>query len=180
MTPHKELKLHITVQEINEFNPCYPAESKLGDDWSGTLIDILKMDNVSPEDKIWAVSLFAGDKINRLFAVHCAREALKLIEKPDPRSIAACDVAEKFVEGKATQKELDAAWDAAWAAARDAAWAAAWAAARDAAWAAALAAARDAARAAARDAARDAAWAAARDAARAAQIKQLIKMLEAK
>ena len=69
----------------------------------------------------------------------------------------------------------DAAWAAAWDAARDAAWAAARAAARaaagDAAWAAAWAAARDAALAAAWDAAwdaaRDAAWAAARDAARA-------------
>ena len=58
------------------------------------------------------------------------------------------------------------------AAARNAAWNAAWDAARDAAWDAARAAARDAARAAAwaaaRDAARDAAWAAARDAARGA------------
>jgi hypothetical protein len=51
------------------------------------------------------------------------------------------------------QKEADAAWDAAWAAARAAAW--------DAAWAAARAAARDAAWAAAWDAAWDAAWAAA-------------------
>jgi hypothetical protein len=54
-----------------------------------------------------------------------------------------------------------------WDAARDAAWAAAWAAAWDAAWAAAWDAAR-AARAAARDAAWAAAWAAAWDAARAA------------
>jgi hypothetical protein len=61
-----------------------------------------------------------------------------------------------------------AAWDAAWAAARDAAGVAARAAAWAAAWDAAGAAARDAAGAAARDAAgaaaRAAAWAAARDA----------------
>jgi hypothetical protein len=65
-------------------------------------------------------------------------------------------------------RKADAAWDAAWAAARDAAWDAAWAAARDAARAAARAAAWDAAWAAARAAAWDAAWAAARDAAWAA------------
>ena len=54
-------------------------------------------------------------------------------------------------------RQLDAAWAAAWAAARDAAWAAAWDAVRDAA----LDAVRDAVRDAALDAVRDAAWAAA-------------------
>jgi hypothetical protein len=52
------------------------------------------------------------------------------------------DVAERFANGNATQEELAAARDAAWAAARDAAWAAC-AAARDAARDA-CAAARDA------------------------------------
>ena len=66
----------------------------------------------------------------------------------DPRSIAALDVAERFAHGKATQQELDAARDAAraaaGAAARDAAGAAAWAAAGAAAWDAAGAAAGEA------------------------------------
>ena len=117
-----------------------------------------------------------NERTARLFAVWCAREALKLIDNPDPRSSAACDVAERHAGGQATIDELAAAWDAAWAAARDAAgaaardaagaaaWDAAWAAAGAAAWAAAGAAARAAARAAAGDAA----WAAARAAARAA------------
>lgn len=71
-----------------------------------------------------------NDQTARLLSVWCAREALKLIDNPDPRSIAACDVAEKFANGEATEEELaaarDAAWAAAWAAAWDAAWAAAW------------------------------------------------------
>ena len=99
----------------------------------------------------------------RLFAVWCAREALKLIDNPDPLSIAAVDVAERYANGEATIEEL----------------AAARAAARDAARAA-RAAARDAARAA-WDAAWDAAWIAARDAAwiaaRDAQNKKLCEML---
>jgi hypothetical protein len=103
-----------------------------------------------------------NDRSLRLFAVWCAREALKLVKEPDPRSIAACDVAEKYANGEATKEELDAARAAAWYAARDAARAAAWYAARDAAWYATWDAAWDAAR----DAARDAAWYAARDAAR--------------
>jgi hypothetical protein len=94
----------------------------------------------------------------RLFAVWCARQALKLVDNPDPHSIAACDTAERYANGTATADELSAARDAAWAAARDAARVAAWDAARAAAW----------------DAARAAAWAAAR----AAQSEKLIEMLE--
>jgi hypothetical protein len=133
----------------------------------------------------------------RLFVVWCARQALALVDNPDPRSVAACDVAERYANSKATKDELAAAraaaraaaWDAAWdsaraaarAAAWDSAWAAARAAARDAAWGAARAAAWDSARdsawaaawAAARAAARDSAWAAAR----AAQYRQLMVML---
>ena len=65
-------------------------------------------------------------------------------------------------------KRLDAAWDAAWTAARDAAWGAAWTAAREAAWTAAWEAAREAAREAAWEAAIDSAWDAAWGAARTA------------
>ena len=89
-----------------------------------------------------------NEKSARLFAVWCARNALALVDDPDPRSVNAVDVAEKFANGEATEEELAAARDAArdaaraaaWAAARDAAWDAAWAAARDAAWDAARAA----------------------------------------
>jgi len=59
-------------------------------------------------------------KTQRLFAVWCAREGLKLVDNPDPRSVAACDVAERYANGKATDEELDAALAAALAAARDA------------------------------------------------------------
>src|SRR5574340_461793 len=78
-----------------------------------------------------------NDKNLRLFAVWCAREALKLINNPDSRSVAACDVAERYANGEATDAELAAAWAAAgaaaWDAAGDAAGAAAWNAARAAA-----------------------------------------------
>ncbi len=60
------------------------------------------------------------EKTLRLFAAWCAREALKLIDDPDPRSLAACDVAERHANGKATVEELAAALAAARAAARDA------------------------------------------------------------
>ena len=63
-----------------------------------------------------------NDRTARLFAVWCARNALKLIANPDPRSIAACDVAERYANGEATDDERDAASDAARDAARAAAW----------------------------------------------------------
>ena len=49
-------------------------------------------------------------------------------------------MARRFADGKASDEELDAAWDASRAAAWDASWAASWAAAWDASWAASWAA----------------------------------------
>jgi hypothetical protein len=107
---------------------------------------------------LWIVK---ADRTLHEFACWCAEEALKLVDKPDPRSVKAIRVKRAWLAGEATDGQLDAAMAAAWDAARDAAWDAA----RAAAWAAAWAAARDAARAAAwkaaREAAREAAWEAA-------------------
>jgi hypothetical protein len=106
------------------------------------------------------------DRTLRKFAVWSARQVQHLMT--DPRSIAALDVAERHVDGLATDDELSAAqtaaWAAAWAASRDAAWDAAsaadWSAKRAAAWAAERAAERAAKRDAKRDAEREAqaAW----------------------
>ncbi len=102
------------------------------------------------------------------FACRCAEDALALVDKPDPRSIAAIQAKRDWLAGKISNDELAAARDAAWDADRAAAWATDKAAvdiaAKAAAWAAAREAARAAARAAAREAARAAAWEAARDA----------------
>jgi len=174
----------ITLQEIRDLEPCYDPAKFLPEDWTGTVLDILNVEKCPAEDRLWVVlrEQFIDARTLRLFAVWCAREALKLIKKPDSRSIDACNVAERYANGEATDEELADARDAAWAAraagaagAAGDAWAAgaAWAAA-SAAWAAASAA----------WAAASAAWAAwAAWAARAAwaawdaQIKQLIKML---
>ena len=163
----------ITIDLINSWIPCYPAESKLPAGWTGTAIDILNLQNISVEDKLWVVC--REDVIDartlRLFAVWCARQVQHLMT--DARSIAALDVAERYADGLATVEELAAARDAAEdasATARAAAWAAAWAAAR-----AARAAARNAS-AAARATAWDAS-AAARDAAQKKQIEKLKEMI---
>ncbi len=137
------------------------------------LLSILESNGL--DDALWALSCATGvDRDARLFSVWCARQVQHLMT--DQRSIDALDVAERFANGTATEKELTASRAAACAAARDAsraaACAAAWAAARDAA----CAAARDAACAASRAAACAASRAAARDAALDAQKAMFIRM----
>lgn len=164
-----------TIDDIRQLGPCYDPSRYLPEDWTGTALDILAVEDCPAEDRLWVVlhDEWIPSRTMRLFAVQCARQALALIDSPDPRSVAACDVAERYANRQADDKELAAAWDAALDAARDAVWDAAWDAARAAASDAARDAASDAASAAAWDAASDAAWAAARD----AQIVQLRAML---
>jgi len=134
-----------TLRKIKSHSPCSDGWAKLlvglnkteADDEPLTIQFIY--DNNGYDDALWALRAVEGyDREIRLFAVWCARQVEHLMT--DERSKNALTVAEKFANGQATQEELAAAWDAAWAAARDAAWAAA----RDAAWAAARDAARDA------------------------------------
>jgi hypothetical protein len=151
-----------TLNAIREHSPCANGWSKLlrhlnktqADDEPLPLRVILDSNGLA--DALWCLRAVPNcDREARLFAVWCARQVQHLMT--DPRSIAALDVAERHADGKATDSELAAAWDAAWDAAEDAAavGAAARAAAEDAAWAAAWAAARAAAWDAAWDAQRE-------------------------
>ncbi|MCG3145990.1 MAG: hypothetical protein HONDAALG_03769 [Gammaproteobacteria bacterium] len=177
------------IDDIRNFRPrpCYDPSRYLAEDWTGTALDVLDVTDCPAADRIWVVLGMMSENDRRLAAccfvrrtpIGDGRTVWDLLT--DDRSKRAVEVAERFADGEATERELAAARDAArdaaraaaraaasaaaraaaWAAARDAAWAAAWAAARDAAWDAAW----DAARAAASAAAWAAAWAAARDAA---------------
>ena len=145
----------MTVEDIMKHEPCYTRE-RIIELWAGrealSFADVAKLD-IPDVDKIWAgVHFYMDDRQHRLFAVRCARRALSRILDPNPRGVAACDVAERFANGEASEEELSAAMDAAWSAAS----CAASAAAVDAA-----SAAMDAAMDAAVDAARSAAWSAA-------------------
>ena len=107
----------ITCDAIRKHNPCYDPATKLPADYSGTVVDFLKQEQISAADRLWVARFFVTDKTNRLFAVWCARQALALVSDPDQRSVAACDVAERFANGAATKEELDAAAEStAWAA----------------------------------------------------------------
>jgi len=78
-------------------------------DWEGTICQFLALPNVKPETKLWVAHKVLDDKTLRLFAVDWARLSLAKLSNPDPRSVTACDVAERFAYGKATVEELHAA-----------------------------------------------------------------------
>ena len=147
----------VTYEEFLEFDPCWLEEEggaerlkAYFDRFGGRMsaLDILNLDDVDAEDKLWSVlrEEFIPAPILREFACVCAECALTLIDNPDPRSIKAIEVKRAWIRGEATDKELDTARGAACSAAKKAARsaarnaarvarAAAWAAC-DAAWAA--------------------------------------------
>ena len=164
----------ITYEEFLKFNPCWLKTEEgaarlkeIGarkERW--TALDILALDDVDAEDKLWAMlrEELIDARILHEFACWCAEDALSHVENADERSWNAIKVKRAWLRGEASDAELAVAWSAAWSAARSAAEAAA----RSAAWSAAEAAARSAAEDAARSAARSAAWSAARPAERPA------------
>ena len=98
----------ITCDAIRKHNPCYDPATKLPVGYFGTVVDFLQQEQISAADRLWVARFFVTDKTNRLFAVWCARQALALVSNPDQRSVAACDVAERFANGAATKEELKA------------------------------------------------------------------------
>lgn len=127
-----------TLNAIRQHSPCKASWEKLLKALNKTKADdaLLSfeyiLNTLNFDDALWCMRAAPEHRKEwRLFAVWCARRVTHLMT--DPRSLAAIDVAERFAHGNATNEELDAAWAAAWAAARDVAWAAAWAAAGDAA-----------------------------------------------
>jgi len=112
------MKTKITYKDVMSYNPCYDPQElgKIDKRKSLTIPEFIKLyrNRVKhKEDIIWVVCRkeYMTERDMRLFAVWCAREALKLID-PDPRSVEACDVAERYAKGEATKEELDAARDA--------------------------------------------------------------------
>jgi hypothetical protein len=109
-----------TIDDIRSLGPCYDPSRYLSENWTGTALDVLAVEECPAEDRLWVVlhDEWVPDCTMRLFAVLQARQALALVGNPDPRSIAACDVAERHANGQATAAELAAASAAARAAAR--------------------------------------------------------------
>ena len=109
LTPHEFCKLHNACPKGSAFAEQFSTMSEVWDscpavDW---LLWIAERHKTALDDK----SL-------RLFAVWCARSC----SPKDPRSVGAIDVAERFANGEASEKDLTAAWAAASAAASASFW----------------------------------------------------------
>jgi len=140
--------IYTTLNRIRANYPCPTGWAKLLRGLGKTTADdeplgfdaILRINGA--DDALWCLRVEPQhDRLWRAVAVRCARQVQHLMT--DPRSITALDVAERHAHGEATDAELDASRDVAWAAARDVGWAVA----RAVGWAIAWAAARGAARA---------------------------------
>ena len=119
-----------TLNEIRKHSPCADGWEKLltylgktkADDEPLLITTIL--DSNGLEDALWCLRAVEGyDREIRLFAVWCAGQVQHLMI--DQRSLDAMDVAERYALGKATEDELTASRNAAWAAVWDAVWSAA-------------------------------------------------------
>jgi hypothetical protein len=166
---------------IRKLHPCYDPSKFITDENEELTVRqwVEKYRNIVPtKDIIWLLvrEEFLSEKDLRLFAVWCARKALKLIEDPDKRSVEAYNVVERYSNGEATKDELDAAHNVA-----NAAYYAALDATRVAYYVARVAyyaAVANAANAALAVANADNAANAAANAARSAQIDQLLTYFE--
>ena len=85
----------ITVKMIMEKNPCEDWTEKKISKIIGngkTLIEILSMSKIKAADRIWCVTQFLSDKVNREFAIWCVRQC-----KTDVKEITEyIDVIEKY------------------------------------------------------------------------------------
>ena len=185
--------MQTTLNKIRKFSPCESGWVKLlkhlgktqADDEPLDFLTILKSNGLN--DALWCLKSAPIDWQSnvRMYAIWCAKQVEHLMNDDSKNALV---VAQNHALGLATDVELkaaaDVAWAASWAAARADAWADAGDAACDAGDARAAAdAARAAARADAWAASFDAAGAAAcdaGDAARAAQKEMFIAMCEGK
>lgn len=119
--------MYTTLRKIKDCDPCGDGWNKLlkslnkteADDEPLPFSHILESNGL--EDAIWAMrSAPEYDREWRLFAVFCARQVQYLMT--DERSINAIDVAERYANGLATEKELAVASDAAWDVASGPSW----------------------------------------------------------
>ena len=82
-----------TIDDVRSWEPCYDPALFLPEDWQGTALDILAVEDCPAIDRLWvAIREECVDaRTLRLFAVWCVRQALALIDDPDQRSVAAID-----------------------------------------------------------------------------------------
>lgn len=107
----------VTYEQFLKFNPCW-LETEEGrkrlrkyKDWwedGKTALDILSLEEISADDRLWTVLRpeFIEDNILHEFACRCAERALSRIDNPDPRSIAAIEAKRAWIMGEISDDKL--------------------------------------------------------------------------
>jgi hypothetical protein len=95
-----------TIQDIRALKPCTDPTKWVPEDWTGTIADILGMPNVRHSDKLWVTLRFLPVMSRVAFALYNGRTALKCVKNPDPRSVAACDAVEGYIQGTVSKEQL--------------------------------------------------------------------------
>lgn len=118
----------VTYEQFLSFGPCW-LKSKKGRErlkkykkWWGdskTALDILALEEVEADDKLWTVLRpeFIDESFLHEFACRCAERALSCVDNPDPRSIAAIEAKRAWLREEISDDELEIAQDDAYNAA---------------------------------------------------------------
>jgi hypothetical protein len=116
--------LKTNLAEYLAKKPCYDPRTRdpsLKMESSGEVQDILDLEAFSAQDRIAAVLKYLDDRCYRLFMVKAARAMLAANDQEpnDKFSFEALDIVEKYLSGKATEKDLSHARDIAFAAIKE-------------------------------------------------------------
>jgi hypothetical protein len=121
----------ITLQNIRDLNPCYDPTKYLSKNWSGTIQDILLLEECPAVDRLWVAVRLLPKEIAEIFAIDCAFSAANIAANVTAAYVA--DAAYAYAAAYAADAAADAAYAYAAYAAADAAYADAAAYAADAA-----------------------------------------------
>src|SRR5450631_881780 len=99
----------LTYYDIKALGPCYDPRQYIPAAYSGTLVDILKLKDPKPADRLWVVVRHTNmtDRQLHLYGLACARQTEK--NSTDPRVKACNDIVEAYTNGMATREQLDSA-----------------------------------------------------------------------
>lgn len=65
----------LTIKDIRNLKPCYYPTKYLPKDWTGTVKDILLLEECPPEDRIWVAVRLMPRLLAEVFAIDCAVRA---------------------------------------------------------------------------------------------------------
>lgn len=81
--------MQITTEDIRALHPCYDPENYIPKDWSGTVIDILELEEVQQQDRLWVATRFVDIKLLKIFAIDLTK---RLVEQVRDERIRTCAV----------------------------------------------------------------------------------------